>query len=643
MSYQVLARKWRPKSFETLIGQEQTAQALINALESQRLHHAYLFTGTRGVGKTTIARILSKSLNCETGITSKPCGECSSCLEIDAGNFVDLMEIDAASKTKVEDTRELLDNVQYRPSRGRYKVYLIDEVHMLSGHSFNALLKTLEEPPPHVVFLLATTDPQKLPVTVLSRCLQFHLKQMEEESIVNYLTEILTSESIAYEVEALPLVAKGADGSMRDALSLLDQAIAFSGEKITKRLTEDMLGTIDQNICINLLRHLHNSDVNGLMDEIKTIAQYSPDYFEVFQSWLSMLHNIAVSQATSSITDDALEPFVKTISASDLQYYYQISLQAKKDLPYAPNPRQGFEMAMLRIIAFRPSKNQSANTGNRATSSQADTTPVTESAKKKHLNLRNQKKTGAPEDPILSRAQAKVVDCENHVKTETTKEEKKSDRKKSFNNSDKSNETQVNRVEHQKTDTVAEPSLNDTTAVAADSNVGILDKNVRTQRSLKETEYLEKSNSTKKYITSLEAVDPIALDQITDDNWQYVVDQMGIEGNGFQVLSNSNAKYENNCLEIFHHSKVSHFLTDNLISSLKKKISNHFEKSVSEKFDVVLSPRDDLVETPKEKQQKKFKSLIDRVFEDIKSDACVKKFTNEIDAIIDRSSIKVIE
>ena len=389
MSYQVLARKWRPKSFEELVGQKQTAKALMNALESQRLHHAYLFTGTRGVGKTTIARILSKSLNCDKGITSQPCGVCSSCTEIDQGNFVDLMEIDAASKTKVEDTRELLDNVQYRPTRGRYKVYLIDEVHMLSGHSFNALLKTLEEPPPHVIFLLATTDPQKLTVTVLSRCLQFHLKRMEQDDIVSHLSMILNAENITFEPTALTPIAKGADGSMRDALSLLDQAIAFSGEHLKASSVLEMLGSIDQSYCFKLLDAVQANDAAALMSVINEMSQYSPDYFEVMTDWLSLLHNIAVAQAIDHSDDDKITELSQSISAADLQLYYQLSLQAKKDLPYAPHPRQGFEMALLRVLAFKPVTSPHSDLSQASTSSQTQTPSVSNASpdvKKKRID-----------------------------------------------------------------------------------------------------------------------------------------------------------------------------------------------------------------------------------------------------------------
>lgn len=371
MSYQVLARKWRPKNFEELQGQEHVSRALVNAIESNRLHHAYLFTGTRGVGKTTIARILSKCLNCEspdisdTGLTAKPCGECSSCVEIDEGRFVDLIEVDAASRTKVDDTRELLDNVQYRPTRGRYKVYLIDEVHMLSNSSFNALLKTLEEPPEHVIFLLATTDPQKLPVTVLSRCLQFHLKHMDEQTIANHLNFILEQESISFEPVALQLIAQSAEGSMRDALSLLDQAIAFGQGSVNEKDIRSMLGTIDHQFMEHLLSALSDKNSKVAMDAVAEMSQYPVDYSDALKELLSRLHQIAVFQATGILLDQGasyVEQFAEKISSPDLQLYYQIGLHARKDLAWAATPKQGLEMALLRMLAFNIKADDSEQT-----------------------------------------------------------------------------------------------------------------------------------------------------------------------------------------------------------------------------------------------------------------------------------------
>lgn len=359
MSYQVLARKWRPRSFQTLVGQEHVVRALVNALDQNRLHHAYLFTGTRGVGKTTLARILAKCLNCEAGVSSNPCGKCHACQAIDAGRFVDLIEVDAASRTKVEDTRELLENVQYTPTQGRYKIYLIDEVHMLSGHSFNALLKTLEEPPPHVKFLLATTDPQKLPITVLSRCLQFHLKNMPTEKIAAHLAYILNEEKINFENEALHLLAHAANGSMRDALSLLDQAIAYGNGQVQNADIRIMLGTIEQTFIFNLLTALAENNANAILMTINNLAEQAADFSQVLEDLLSLLHQLALVQVLPNAPLDASDPerirtLAKRFTGEDIQLYYQIGLIGRRDLTYAPSFKSGFEMIMLRMLAFRP-------------------------------------------------------------------------------------------------------------------------------------------------------------------------------------------------------------------------------------------------------------------------------------------------
>jgi DNA polymerase-3 subunit gamma/tau len=360
MSYQVLARKWRPRSFREMVGQTHVLKALINALDNQRLHHAYLFTGTRGVGKTTIARILAKCLNCETGISSTPCGQCSVCREIDEGRFVDLIEVDAASRTKVEDTRELLDNVQYAPSRGRYKVYLIDEVHMLSTHSFNALLKTLEEPPPHVKFLLATTDPQKLPVTILSRCLQFSLKNMPPERVVDHLKHVLTAEAVPFEDDALWLLGRAADGSMRDAMSLTDQAIAFGEGRVVASDVRAMLGTLDHGQVYGVLQALLEGDARELLLAVRHLAEQGPDWAGVLGEMLNVLHRVAVAQALPEAIDngqgdrDKVLALAESLPAEDVQFYYQMGLIGRRDLPLAPDPRNGFEMVVLRMLAFRP-------------------------------------------------------------------------------------------------------------------------------------------------------------------------------------------------------------------------------------------------------------------------------------------------
>ena len=367
MSYQVLARKWRPQQFAQLVGQGHVKSALVNALNSERLHHAYLFTGTRGVGKTTIARIFAKSLNCETGVTAEPCGVCSSCQEIEAGHFVDLLEIDAASRTKVEDTRDLLDNVQYAPTRGRFKVYLIDEVHMLSRHSFNALLKTLEEPPPHVKFLLATTDPQKLPVTVLSRCLQFSLKALSETDISQQLATILQQEQIPAEDEAVRLLAKAARGSVRDALSLTDQAIAQTNSQITAAAIRDMLGFLPQQWGQLVMQAILQQDVASMRQQLEQLLAQHSQPTQLIDDLLSLLHYAAISQFQPEAAElagpqtDYVRQLATEQSAESLQLYYQLLIAGKRELAFAPDVRSGLEMALLRALLFVPAQAPASN------------------------------------------------------------------------------------------------------------------------------------------------------------------------------------------------------------------------------------------------------------------------------------------
>lgn len=362
MSYQVLARKWRPANFHEMQGQQHVLQALINGLDSDRLHHAYLFTGTRGVGKTSIARILAKCLNCEQGVSSTPCGECGACTEIAGNRFVDLIEVDAASRTKVEDTRELLENVQYAPTAGRFKIYLIDEVHMLSTHSFNALLKTLEEPPAHVKFLLATTDPQRLPATVLSRCLQFSLKNIGPDLVVEHLQRVLSEEQVPAEEAALWHIARAAAGSMRDALSLTDQAIAFGGNGIVEADVRSMLGSIDRDSICELIRCLIARDAKSALNLVEQAAINGVDLENMLAELQNALHSVAIFQAVPDYQareverSAQLKQFAAQLSAEDVQLFYQIALNAQRDLPYAPEPRLAIEMAVMRMLAFLPAQ-----------------------------------------------------------------------------------------------------------------------------------------------------------------------------------------------------------------------------------------------------------------------------------------------
>lgn len=380
MSYQVLARKWRPKSFDALVGQEHVVRALTNALEQQRLHHAYLFTGTRGVGKTTLSRILAKSLNCETGISAHPCGQCAACVAIDKGSFLDYVEMDAASNRGVEDMTSLLEKAVYAPTQGRYKVYMLDEVHQLTGHAFNAMLKTLEEPPAHVKFILATTDPQKVPVTILSRCLQFNLRQMSGSGIADHLQYVLSQENIAFEPVALQLIGRSANGSMRDALSLLDQAIAYGGDSVNEKEVRAMLGAIDQSYLFDLLNALLTHDGNALLTQARAMEQRTISFDAALNDLANLLHEIAIAQAVpDSIPHDhperqAMLDLASRMGAEEIQLYYQIALLARRDLGLAPDEFAGFTMALLRMLAFNPGEQKSPAKAAKPSSAEANNT-----------------------------------------------------------------------------------------------------------------------------------------------------------------------------------------------------------------------------------------------------------------------------
>jgi len=390
MSYQVLARKWRPTNFSKVAGQAHVLKSLQNALDNERLHHAYLFIGTRGVGKTTLARILAKCLNCERGVSSTPCEECNSCVEINEGRFIDLIEVDAASRTKVEDTRELLDNVQYAPARGRFKVYLIDEVHMLSNHSFNALLKTLEEPPPHVKFLFATTDPKKLPVTVLSRCLQFNLKNLSPQLIVGYLAQVLTDEKIEFDEDALWQVAVAASGSMRDALTLIDQAISYCQGKIQREGVVEMLGVPEQQQVYALLEVMAKKDAGEMINLVNLMAEKTPDFMHTLDSFLSLLHRVAIAQVLPKAIDNSygdreqIEELASKFTGEDIQLYYQLGVKGRDDLTFTADTKSAFEMILLRMLVFSP---EYVDTAQKLQPDEPGASGTVNGIKKKNLDL----------------------------------------------------------------------------------------------------------------------------------------------------------------------------------------------------------------------------------------------------------------
>jgi DNA polymerase-3 subunit gamma/tau len=628
MSYTVLARKWRPQNFEQLIGQEHVQRAIVNAIDQDRLHHAYLFTGTRGVGKTTIARIFSKCLNCQTGITSQPCGECDICQEIEQGHFVDLMEIDAASRTKVEDTREILDNVQYRPTRGRYKVYLIDEVHMLSNSSFNALLKTLEEPPPHVIFLLATTDPQKLPVTVLSRCLQFHLKRMTPESIVAHLTSILQQESINFDTASLNLLAQAADGSMRDSLSLLDQAIAFGGGQLQSSDVADMLGAVDQQFVTEYLQALCDNNTQAIFEITERMAEFAPDYQTVMADIISTLHKLAViqlvgqqPQTTEESTEQTLQTLAQQFSPDDIQLFYQLGIHARKDLPLAPDARQGFEMALLRMLTFRPasgsapSNPQQSRSGSQAkapssTSSHAgQQSALTEKKTANSLNDHQNDLTSDNKKP--QKAQEQINPDASQQKPAQSASSKIKQIQQQVAASAQSRPAQDSETQDsQAPDSQAQHSQSKNTAVQPQklqqvsgsqaSASGFSQKNV-SEKIIDTKAVAENTDTGGQESSEQEEVAPKVvverLEQLIEaDTWHDFIQQLSITGSIFQIINNSVVtQASQNQLQLNTLQSVEHFLT----ASAKGKIEQAMGDVLKQKVTLNIEFVETLENTPK--------------------------------------------
>ena len=551
MSYQVLARKWRPSNFSEVAGQAHVLKSLINALDNERLHHAYLFTGTRGVGKTTLARILAKCLNCEEGVSSIPCGKCDSCMEINEGRFIDLIEVDAASRTKVEDTRELLDNVQYAPSRGRFKVYLIDEVHMLSNHSFNALLKTLEEPPPHVKFLFATTDPQKLPITILSRCLQFNLKNLSPQLITEYLGSVLEKEKLEFEDEALWQIAAAASGSMRDALTLVDQAISYCEGRVATDGVIEMLGVPPQKQVYELLKGMASRSVSTILELIRDIAEQTPDYSHTLDSLLSTLHRVAIAQIEPKAVDNSygdmpqILELASLISAEDVQLYYQMGIKGREDLRLSAEVRTAFEMLLIRMLVFSPSyveptkilSPDADSEGNSDTVAEAGS--AAESEKKKNRVEPNQ-------EPDTEASESVPVDVAAEEEMESS-----------------ANEQAMGSVESS-----AKPAIN-SVDVQSDSAGSAVESRLDAE------------------LAAVETPEKISLDSLSKQSWLRVYPQLEISGIAANVLANSDfQRADSNSIHfVLDHSQSAVF-SEELLPKISQALSDYFSTELSVNIEI---------------------------------------------------------
>jgi DNA polymerase-3 subunit gamma/tau len=655
MSYQVLARKYRPANFEELEGQEHVLRALINALDNDRLHHAYLFTGTRGVGKTTIARILAKCLSCENGVSSKPCGECSACREIAEGRSVDLIEVDAASRTRVEDTRELLDNVQYMPTRSRFKGYLIDEVHMLSSHSFNALLKTLEEPPEHVKFLLATTDPKKLPITVLSRCLQFNLKNLSPERIVNHLKQILATESIEYEENALWQLGRAADGSMRDALSLTDQAISYGNNSVRDADVKQMLGSIDQKEVFGILNALFAKNAAELLATIQHLSEFSPDYGALMGDILSILHRVAVAQEVPTSVDNShgdeavIRALAESVHCEDLQLFYQIGLMGQRDLAFAPDARTGFEMSMLRMLTFTPEELPQIS---------SETTASSEDAKKKTLNNSESAQgtlASLLAKPALRSESADAVPASIEQPTEQHIEHKSEKRVAAEGQPSSADSPELNTELNNSpvpTQSYEQSSQAEGKITQAEVTTSIADAQEQKQDGLDANAGLDLSQVPKSEkhqsapdISSLvsepqdqsPSLGASSLPMLEPENWDQILPLLGLTGVTLSLASNCMVKtFTKDACELVlneHHATMWN-------NTHETRIQTALAIVFAQKIQVTVTIGETTVETPAEKDLRLHEEAHARAVEVIEADENIKKLIENFDGHLDPSSIQ---
>ncbi len=670
MSYQVLARKWRPSNFEEMVGQAHVLRALSSALDNERLHHAYLFTGTRGVGKTTIARILARCLNCDEGVSSKPCGVCSSCTEISEGRFVDLIEVDAASKTKIDDTRELLENVQYRPTRGRYKVYLIDEVHMLSNHSFNALLKTLEEPPPHVVFLLATTDPQKLPATVLSRCLQFHLKNMQPNDISQHLSFILDAENIEFESTALESISWSAKGSMRDALSLLDQAIAYGNGKVLESEVREMLGSIDREEIYQLLNALSDNDGAKCMAIIEKMSQFAPDYSDVLAELLAVLHRVAIYQQipdSSSAHQDQhqIEQLAEQLSAEDIQLFYQLAMHGRRDLSLAPDTRNGFEMSVLRMMSFRPKINTEAPPVKKFESSSKDSA-VAELKASLESNISNNVNAPAAQSRENTGSDKEVVIKNEGVNKAIINNEidklPKVDYKVVKSSDEANNPPLVEPVVQYSSSSLQSPLLRNKTEQKADvpdveivenseipKNTNEFKQSKRPESTPATVEPIQKTQSEEstnlhieepnpQLLADVESVHSLpTLESINVNNWHAVIGTMSITGVTQQIALNSQIiSVTNECFEISLTNNIRTMLTNEHVNKITAAFNHIYQSTAT----LLVSDTEPSFETPRLRRERKQQERHDMACNNLNSDPQVQNMVKIFDAKLDYESVE---